>query len=86
MTIDSFNDVLFWIGNVGITGIFATVAFITALGLAMAVGMAAMIFLPKPGITLGHRISYGVLSALLTGSCGLLAFGLVRDFASALVA
>jgi hypothetical protein len=86
MTYDSFDTVLFWIGNAGITGIFALVAFITILGAALSVGLLAMIILPKPGITLGHRIMYGVLCAPLAGSCGLLAFGLIRDFAAALVA
>jgi hypothetical protein len=83
MSTDSFNDVLFWIGDVGITGIFATVAFIVVLGAALSAGLLAMIILPKPGITLGHRIMYGALCAPLAGSCGLLAFGLIRDFTQA---
>jgi hypothetical protein len=86
MTADSFNDVLFWIGNAGVTGLVATLAFLVLISACLSAGFIGLIISPDPAILRGHRIMYGVIVAPLAACAGLIGFALVRDFAFALTA
>jgi ABC-type sulfate transport system permease component len=84
MSIDSLDTVLFWIGNAGVTGLTASIAFLVLIGACLTAGLIGMAC--APAATRGHRVMYAIVGLPMAVCCGVLGFALVRDFAFAMVA
>jgi hypothetical protein len=77
------DDIWFTVHGVEFTGAAVMIISLVIVGGLMASLMAVMTFTRHPGITLGHRIAYALLSALLFLCISPLAYILVRDVSAA---